>query len=106
MSASITKLTTVPSATETYVPLDRPQRPVIVDLARLDGIEGVRIVSDQIGHWIKKDPKHNRLGTLARRANLGNSTVSKIYSRETFSPRMTTLMYILRALGFSAVRFE
>lgn len=81
------------------------QKPITIDLVRLDGHEGVRILSQEISRWFEKNPGA-RLKDLAERAGLSRATVSKIHARETQQPRLTTVVLLLRAFGFVAARFD
>lgn len=78
---------------------------LLLDIDDLDGYRGVKIVAGLIQQWQLAD-KSRRLSHLARRANLTVGTISRIRDRETLSPRLHTILMILKALGFSVVRFE
>jgi hypothetical protein len=76
-----------------------------VSLDELVGFEGVKLLAKLIQQWHRAD-KSRKLKDLARLANLTPTTVSRIMSRETRSPRMLTCIMLFKALGFTAVRFE
>lgn len=85
--------------------LRHARQPLSIQLDRLDGPEGVRLLSVEIHNWLKED-KTRTLKLLAKRANLGIKTVSKIWYKETTSPRFLTCILLFKALGFVAVKLE
>lgn len=80
------------------------QRAVQIPLDQLAGFEGVKLLSDMIQKWHRQSG--GKVQDLARKANLTPTTVSRIMSRETKSPRMLTCIMLFKALGFSAIRLE
>ena len=87
------------------VPLRPSRAPIIIELDKLDGLEGVRILSKEITRWLGEDNSRS-IKTLAQRSNLYYTTVLKIHGRETQQPRFTTITLILKGLGFAMARFE
>lgn len=94
MSAKIIKMSTA-SVASLYVSLDQ-----------LVGFEGVKLLSKLIRDWHLRDTQHNTIKSLAIKANLTPTTVSRLMDHTTKSPRMLTCIMIFKALGFVAVRFE
>jgi transcriptional regulator with XRE-family HTH domain len=80
------------------------RRGLHVSLDELVGFEGVKLLAKLIQQHVRK--QHSTVKDLARAANLTPTTVSRIMSRETRSPRMLTCIMLFKALGFTAVRFE
>ena len=80
------------------------RRGLHVSLDELVGFEGVKLSAKLIQQHVRK--QHSTVKDLARAANLTPTTVSRIMSRETRSPRMLTCIMLFKALGFTAVRFE
>lgn len=74
-------------------------------LNRLDSYEGRKALARLIREWEREKPEHT-YKLLAKRANLTPPTVSKIASETTVYPRLHTILSIMVALGFTAVRFE
>jgi len=74
-------------------------------LNQLDSYEGRKALARLIREWERKE-KGNTYKLLAARANLGPHTVARIASETTVFPRMHTILAIMVALGFTAVRFE
>jgi hypothetical protein len=80
------------------------RRGLHVSLDELVGFEGVKLLAKLIQQHVRQ--QHSTVKDLARAANLTPTTVSRIMSRETRSPRMLTCIMLFKALGFTAVRFE
>lgn len=80
--------------------------PLVIQLDEMDGPKAVAIISREIVLWMHDDPKSNTIKSLAKRANLTPTTVSKILHRETFFPRMLTCILLLKSLGFAAMKLE
>ena len=76
---------------------------MILNLNELDGPRIVAILSNEMQRWYI----HGRsLSDLARKANLSPVTVSNIWYRKTTFPRVTTVLMVMHALGYNAVKFE
>jgi hypothetical protein len=84
----------------------RPDMTLVVSLDDLIGYKGVKLLARLIQKWVLTDKKHNTYKLLAAKANLHPKTVVRIMERVTVSPRLTTVIMLFKALGFSAVRFE
>ena len=83
----------------------RQREPISVPLAKLDGYEGVKLMGRILRSW-ERESKFNTFKSLAKKANLCSPTVARIASGDTKSPRLHTILAILSAIGYSAVRFD
>lgn len=77
-----------------------------IQLHRFEGPEAVKLLSREITSWQKRDKHNHTLKALAQRANLSPQTVKRLWARQTFEPRHTTIFRILGALGFVAARLD
>lgn len=76
-----------------------------VPLDSLDSYEGVKLVARLMRQW-ERSHKDNTFKKFAAQANLAPGTVTRLASEQTKAPRMHTILMCMKALGFSAVRFE
>lgn len=76
-----------------------------VALDQLDSYQGVKLVAKLMRQW-ERSQKENTFKLLAARATLTPTTVQRLASETTKSPRLHTVLMIMKALGFVAVRFE
>jgi len=86
------------------VPL-RSVSPIVMQLDQLDSYAAVGKVARLLREWERRS-RANTYKDLARRAGLTPTTVARIASRDTRAPRLYTILMIMKALGFAAVRFE
>ena len=75
-------------------------------LHKLDSFEGIKAISKLMRDWQKMDRKTRTWNKLATKAGISQHTVSNLASHTTKAPRLHTLLAIMSALGFTAVRFE
>lgn len=76
-----------------------------ISLDELASFRGIKLVAKLIRQWERAN-KGNTYRHIARKAGLCDTTVARIASEETKAPRLLTILMIMKALGFSAVRFE
>ena len=79
-------------------------RQLIVPLNALATKRGVSLLSKEMAKHLRASGE--RISSLARRANLGTATASRILARETIEPRLTTVLALFSALGYSAMKLE
>jgi DNA-binding phage protein len=86
--------------------LHREAIPFSVPLDKLDTYHGVKLVAGLLRKWERKNVKENTFKNLAKKVDLSPQTVARIASEDTKSPRLHTILMIMKGIGFSAVRFE
>jgi len=89
------------------VPLRR--QAFTMPLDQLDSYQGRRAIAKLLREWLKgrdEEGKMRTINTLATRANLNHTTVSRIADETTKWPRLHTILSIMAGIGFTAVRFE
>ena len=82
------------------------QRMFTMPLDKLDSYSGIVAIGKLMREWQKADRKKRTWNKLATKAGISQQTVSNLASHTTKAPRLHTLLAIMGALGFKAVRFE
>jgi hypothetical protein len=77
-----------------------------LSIKQLLGHEGVKLLATEIRFWHLSDTKNNTLKSLAHKANLSPTTVSKIMDETTRFPRKDTMLMILVGMDYTMVKFE
>lgn len=91
---------------DVVTPLRQPRRAVLaMRLDQLDSYEGRRAIARLVRDW-EHAAKENTFTAMSKRAGLTATTISRIASETTIYPRLHTILAILAAIGFTAVRFE
>jgi hypothetical protein len=83
----------------------RARSPIAIPLGKLDSYDGVRLVARVLREW-EREAKENTFKKLASRANLWPTTVRRLASGDTKVPRLHTVLSVLGAVGYTAVRIE
>jgi DNA-binding phage protein len=74
-------------------------------LEKLDSFEGIKAISSLLREW-ERAKKENTFKGLAQKVGLHRKTVQRLAARETFSPRLHTLLACMSGVGFTMVRFD
>lgn len=77
----------------------------ILQLDQLSGPHATAFMCEEIDAWLKASSERT-IKALAKKAGLANATVSRLWYRETQYPRLLTIVLLLKALGYAAIRFE
>ncbi len=87
-----------------------PRRRIFtMPLDQLDSYQGRRAIAKLLREWLQGhdgEGKKRTINTLASRAKLNHTTVSRIADETTKWPRLHTILSIMAGLGFKAVSFE
>lgn len=77
------------------------------DKASYSGDNMLEGLAHELNVWQRLNPRHNTFRALSKRLNGAPTpqTISRIAYRETKQPRMTTVVLLFYALGFS-IRVE
>lgn len=81
---------------------------ISIPLARFMGAEAVGTISREVTRWMRDTKQPSRtegIRALAAKAQLANTTVTRIMERKTQEPRLTTIVSLLIALDFKAAKF-
>lgn len=83
----------------------RVTHPRILQLDELTGPRAVSLLSTLINEWLNANKAHT-LKSFAKKTSLSTKTVSRIWYKETQSPRFETTIILFKTLGFQAIRLQ
>lgn len=88
-------------------PMSVKPESISMTIDQLDSYHGRRKIAKLLRDWHMRQPRSAHTWVMfSKRAGLASETVSKIASEDTKAPRLHTILMIMRALGFSFVRFD